>query len=119
MTSHIHHIFCLFSFLPMIPTFTVNLIIFSYSPKRSTKNVKLWLDSNKLALNIEKTKCVLFHTPWKKLTEHKNLKIGKHNIQRTKYVKFLGALMDEHLTWEYHKTELCKKKKIEKGKATI
>ena len=42
------------------------------------------------------------------MSEFTNLKIGKQFIQRTKYVKFLG-LMDEHLTWKYHTTELCKK----------
>ena len=24
-------------------------------------------------------------------------------------MKFLGVLLDEHLTWKYHTTELCKK----------
>ena len=109
MTSLIHHIFCIFPFL-LMTTFTVNMITFSYSPKRSTEHLlRLWFDSNKLALNIEKANCMLFHFPWKKLTEHSNLKIGKKDIQRTKYVKFLGVLMDEHLTWKYHTTELCKK----------
>ena len=60
--------------------------------------VKLWLDSNKLALNIEKTNYVLFHSPKKKLSEFPNLKIGKQSIQRSSHVKFLGVLMDEHLT---------------------
>ena len=86
-----------------------NLQLLTKKVNKELKKVKLWLDSNKLALNIEKTNCELFHSPWKKLTEHNNLKIGKQNIQRTKYVKFLGVLMDEHLTWKYHSTELCKK----------
>ena len=86
-----------------------NLELLTKKVNRELKKVKLWLDSNKLALNIEKTNWVLFHSPWKKLTVHNNLKIGKQYIQRTKYVKFLGVLMDEHLTWKYHTTELCKK----------
>ena len=86
-----------------------NLQLLTKKVNKELKKVKRWLDSNKLALNIEKTNCVLFHSPWKKLTEHNNLKIGKQNIQRTKYVKFLGVLMDEHLTWKYHTTELCKR----------
>ena len=31
------------------------------------------------------------------------------NIHQTKYVKFLGVLVDEHLTWKYHINELSKK----------
>ena len=86
-----------------------NLQLLTKKINRELKNVKLWLDSNKLALNIEKTKFVLFHSLRRKLSEFTNLKIGKQFIQRTKYVKFLGVLMDEHLTWKYHTTELCKK----------
>ena len=76
---------------------------------KELKKVKLWLDSNKLALNVDKTNFVLFHSPRKKLSEYADLKIGKQFIQRTLYVKFLGVMMDEHLTWKYHTTELCKK----------
>ncbi len=76
---------------------------------RELKKVKLWLDSNKLSLNVDKTHFVLFHSPRKKLTHPCNLKVGKQNIKRTQYVKFLGVLMDEHLSWKIHTTELCKK----------
>ena len=86
-----------------------NLQLLTKKINRELKKVKLWLDSNKLALNIEKTNFVLFHSSRRKLSEFTNLKIGKQFIQRTKYVKFLGVLMDEHLTWKYHTTELCKK----------
>ena len=71
-------------------------------PAKSPRNI--WQANQ----NIEKTNFVLFHSPRKKLSEFTNLKIGKQYIQRTKYVKFLGVLMDEHLTWKYHTTELCK-----------
>ena len=86
-----------------------NLQLLTKKVNRELKKVKLWLDSNKLALNIEKTNYVLFHSPRKKLSEFTNLKIGKQSIQRSSHVKFLGVLMDEHLTWKYHTTELCKK----------
>ena len=31
------------------------------------------------------------------------------HIRRVKFVKFLGLLLDEHLTWKYHLSELSKK----------
>ena len=86
-----------------------NLQLLIRKVNRELKKVKLWLDSNKLALNIEKTNFVIFHSPRRKLPDFKNVKIGKQYIQRCKYVKFLGVLMDEHLTWKFHITELCKK----------
>ncbi len=76
---------------------------------KELSKIKSWLDCNKLALNIGKTNFVLFHSPRKKLPDHINIKFGRENISRSKYVKFLGILLDEHLTWKYHVTELHKK----------
>ena len=76
---------------------------------KELEKVKTWMDCNKLALNIDKTNFVLFHAPKKKLPDLIPLKFGKKNIKRTKYVKFLGVLVDEHLSWRYHTCELRKK----------
>ena len=81
----------------------------SKTVNKELKKVKSWLDCNKLALNIEKTNFVLFHSPRKKLPNLMNLKFGKSSIKKTKYVKFLGVLVDEHLSWKYHINELYKK----------
>ena len=86
-----------------------DLTLLTRKLNKELKKVKLWLDSNKLALNIGKTNFVLFHSPQKKLSENIKLKIGNQEIQRTKYVKFLGVLMDEHLSWKHHTVELCRK----------
>ena len=61
----------------------------SKTVNKELKKVKSWLDCNKLALNIEKTNFVLFHSPRKKLPNLMNLKFGKSSIKKTKYVKFL------------------------------
>ncbi len=79
------------------------------SINKELSKVKIWLDCNKLALNIDKTNFVLFHSPRKKLPDLINIKFGKKNVTRAKHVKFLGVLLDEHLTWKYHTTELLKK----------
>ena len=79
------------------------------SINKELSKVKIWLDCNKLALNFDKTNVVLFHSPRKKLPDLINIKFGKKNVTRAKHVKFLGVLLDEHLTWKYHTTELLKK----------
>ena len=76
---------------------------------KELNKVKSWLDCNKLALNIDKTNFVLFHSPRKQLPDLINLKFGKKSIKRVKYVKFLDVLVDEHLSWKFHINELCKK----------
>ena len=76
---------------------------------KELNKVKSWLDCNKLGLNIDKTNFVLFHSPRKQLPDTINLKFGKKSIKKVKYVKFLGVLVDEHLSWKFHINELCKK----------
>ena len=76
---------------------------------KELSKVKSWLDCNKLALNIDKTNFVFFHSSRKKLPDLLNLRFGKRSIKRTKYVKFSGVLVDEHLSWKYHISELRKK----------
>ena len=71
------------------------------------KRVKSWLDCNKPALNFDETNFVLIHSPRKKSPDLINIRVG--NIRRTNYVKFLGFLIDEHLSWKCHTSELHKK----------
>ena len=73
------------------------------------KYVKRWLDANKLSLNIDKTNFVIFHSSRNPIPLNIAIKIGKKHIAKVKYIKFLGVLLDEHLTWRYHITELSKK----------
>ena len=70
--------------------------------------VKMWLEVNKLTLNIDKTNFIIFKSPQRSLPETVSIKIGKFPIKRTCYIKFLGALLDENLPWKYHLTELSK-----------
>ena len=76
---------------------------------KELKRVKSWLDRKKLALNIDETNFVLFHSPRKKSSALITIILGNKPIRRTNYVKFLGNLRDEHLSWKYHTSELYKK----------
>ena len=75
---------------------------------RELKKVKMWLEVNKLSLNIDKTNSIIFKSPQRSLPETVSIKIGKFPIKRTCYVKFL-VLLDENLSWKYHLTEISKK----------
>ena len=76
---------------------------------KELRNVKKWQDANKLALNIDKTNCFIFHSAQNPLNDSINIKIGSQYVKQTKYVKFLGLLFDENLSWKYHLSELSKK----------
>ena len=71
--------------------------------------VKKWLDANKLSLNIDKTNFIIFHSSSSNVPSGSNIKIGTKQIRRVKFVRFLGILLDEHLSWKYHISELAKK----------
>ena len=76
---------------------------------RELRSVKKWLDANKLSLNIDKTNYIIFHSSSVKVPSDAVIKIGKKSIKRVKFVKFLGLLLDEHLSWKYLLSELSKK----------
>ena len=59
-----------------------------------------------MPLNIDKTNFALFLSFTKEETSKLiNLKFGK-SIEKTENVKFLGVVVDEHLSWKYHINEL-------------
>ena len=66
-------------------------------------NIKDWFTANKLSFTVEKTKYSFFHKPSKKHDiplRLPNLIINNYEIQREEYIKFLGVLLDQHLTWK-------------------
>ena len=86
-----------------------DLILLQKTINKHLKRVKKWLDANKLALNLDKTNFVLFHSYQKKVTEPVILKFCRKKIQQEKCVKFLGVLLDSALSWKYHLAALAKK----------
>ena len=72
------------------------------------KLVKLWMKANKLILNIDKTKCMLFTTSKKK---HDNLALFYDNrkLELVQSTKFLGIFVDSKLSWNVHVNYVCNK----------
>ena len=86
-----------------------NLILLQRTVNKELIKVKMWLDINKLSLNIDKTNFIILKSPQHSSSEIINIKIGNFPVKKTCYVKFLGVLLDENLSWKYHLTELSKK----------
>ena len=69
------------------------------------KKLVIWFTSNKLSLNIKKTKYTFFH---KNSVKDKiplklpDLHIFDKTIERTSSIKFLGVMLDENITWSNH-----------------
>ena len=72
---------------------------------KELENVSTWFKSNKLSLNVEKTKWFLFH-PFSKrqslLQTLPNLLIENIHFKREHVTKFSGVFTDEYLSWKQH-----------------
>ena len=70
----------------------------------NTEIVKVvdWLKINKLSLNLKKTHFIIFRKSRQKLNLENELFIGGIKIEMKTHTKFLGVLVDQHLTFEEH-----------------
>ena len=65
------------------------------------KKLTLWLNVNRLALNVGKTNFVIFRSS-KKIPNHNvTLLMNKCALEQKDHVKYLGVLVDQHLDWKY------------------
>ena len=60
-----------------------------------------WLNANKLTLNVKKSNLILFKNA-KKPAKTLNIKIKGEQIEEKEYTKYLGILIDNKLSWNYH-----------------
>ena len=68
-----------------------------------------WLCANRLSLNTNKTKYVLFHPVQKRIANTISLHFNNKQITQTKSIKYLGILIDSHLNWKEHTLNVSKK----------
>ena len=68
---------------------------------RELEKVNIWLKLNKLSLNTQKTKLMLFHRKQKHLDEI-NVVINGIEIGHVPSFNFLAIMLDENLTWKSH-----------------
>ena len=64
------------------------------------KKMKSWFDSNKLTLNLNKTKFIIFGN--RTYNTQKRLTIDNIEIERVNEIKFLGVIIDSKLSWKSH-----------------
>ena len=65
------------------------------------KKLSLWLNINRLALNVSKTNFVIFRSCQKILDHNVTLVMNRKALQQKDHVKYLGVLLDQHLKWKY------------------
>ena len=71
-----------------------------------------WLRANKLTLNADKSTFTIFKSHKKIIPNMpETIEFLNQSIKRASHNKFLGVILDEHLSWSNHITELSNKLK--------
>ena len=76
-----------------------------YTVNSELEKISQWFKADKLSINIKKTKFTLFHKNSSKddiPVKLPALMVGSNNIERTSSIKFLGVMLDEHISWIDH-----------------
>ena len=93
-----------------------NLLHFNSSTKKlnrlvnlDMKHLSVWLNANKISLNVQKTELVIFKQK-RKILDHKiKIKLNRKRLYPTPSVKYLGVKIDENLNWHHHINDLAAK----------
>ena len=73
------------------------------------KLLSQWLNVNRLALNVKKTNFVIFRSNRKAANYNVVLILNRKALAQKVHVKYLGILMDQHLSWKYQISHISKK----------
>ena len=80
-----------------------------YNMQLDLSNIVIWCNSNKLSLNFKKTKCMLFGFRVKlKNLNCPRLRLNNTNIDFGHQYKYLGVILDPHLTFNKHLNNIIK-----------
>jgi len=80
--------------------------------------ISKWLYANKLTLNVQKTKAILFGTPQLfncRKPPQLCVVINNKIIENVECFKYLGLHLDSHMTYSVHIEKTCKKLKMRLG----
>ena len=87
-----------------------NKTIIEKTLNQDMANVKLWLDSNKLTLNVKKTKCMLIgNSQMLARTDSLDLKVDGDKIEQVKEFKYLGVWIDQTMKFSTHINKIASK----------
>ena len=73
------------------------------------RKVDAWMKSNRLSVNIKKTNYVIFKSKQKKVNANLSLYYENNPLKKEQFTKFVGAYIDENLSWIPHINHVCLK----------
>ena len=79
-----------------------DLIKIEKTVNKELQKLYLWLNINRLSLNVTKINFIIFHPYNKPLKQHITLKINNKAIMEKDNIKYLGVIIDSRLNWKNH-----------------
>ena len=73
------------------------------------KNLTVWLNANKISLNVDKTELVIFKHQRKKLDTEIKIKLNRKRLYPSQSVRYRGIKIDQNLNWEDHINDIAVK----------
>ena len=70
--------------------------------KQDMKNLTVWLNENKISLNVEKTLPVISKHQRKKLDNEIKITHNRKRVYPSQSVRYLGIKIDQNLNWNDH-----------------
>ena len=91
-----------------LKTFNLNNNAIASNINVELDKISLWLKVNKLSLNTEKTKAMLFHMP-QKTVNYPDIYINQVKIEFVKQFNFLGIILDDSMKLKSHMNHIVTK----------
>lgn len=72
-------------------------------------NLNTWFESNKLTLNLKKSKCMIIHPNQKAKKHSLNITLNNVQIEQVQSFEYLGLTIQEDLHWDLQISKICTK----------
>ena len=73
------------------------------------KYLTVWLNANKISLNVDKTELIIFKNRRKKRDTEIKCKLNRKRLHPSQPVRYLGIKIDQNLNWKYHINDIAVK----------
>ena len=73
------------------------------------KHLSVWLNTNKISLNVQQTELVIFKQKRKILDREINIKFNRKRLYVTRSFKYIGVKIDKNVNWNHHINDLAAK----------
>ena len=73
------------------------------------KNLTVWLNANRISLNVEKTELVIFKHQRRKHDTETKIKLNKKRLYPSQSLRYLSIKIDQNLNWKNHIIDIAGK----------